>query len=84
MPPPPPLSPPPIQESVSDGLKIGIAVGSVVFPLLGIVMGAIYMNNASLAKKKVGKLWLFIGIGAMVFWCLIAAGSSQSSNYRGY
>jgi hypothetical protein len=56
---------------VSDGLKIGIAVGSAIIPLLGIIMGAIYMNKPSLAKKKAGKLWLFIGIGAMIFWCLV-------------
>ncbi|MFT3870553.1 MAG: zinc ribbon domain-containing protein [Nibricoccus sp.] len=58
------------EETVSDGLKLGIAVGSGVFPLLGIVMGAVYMNSQSPAKKKVGKLWLYIGLGAAVLWYL--------------
>lgn len=71
IPPPfPSAQPAASEEAVSDGLKIGIAVGSGVFPLLGIVMGAIYMNSQSPAKKKVGKLWLYIGLGAGVLWYL--------------
>jgi len=70
--PPPSLPTHPVaaEESVSDGLKLGIAVGSGLFPVLGIVMGAIYMTSPNPAKKKVGKLWLYIGLGAAVLWYL--------------
>jgi hypothetical protein len=65
-----PAPPPPDTEVVSQGLKIGIIVGSIFIPLLGIIMGAIYMNDPNLEKKKVGRLWLYVGIGVFVLECL--------------
>jgi len=85
IPPPPPAPPLPIppEEGVSEGLKIGMVIGSIILPLVGIIMGAIYMNNPSPAKKKVGKLWLFISIGASIFWCLYTLGTHQGTNFQG-
>ena len=73
----------PANPPVSDGLKIGIAIATVFVPLLGIIMGAIYMNDPNPNKKKVGKLWLIIGIGIIVLCCLIGVivQMSQSQNY---
>jgi hypothetical protein len=51
-------------------LKIGIIVGSIFIPLLGIIMGAIFMNDPNLEKKKVGRLWLYVGIGVIALECL--------------
>lgn len=66
-----PAPPPPNGgEAVSQGLKIGIIIGSVFIPLLGIIMGAIYMNDPNLEKKKVGRLWLYVGIGVFALECL--------------
>jgi hypothetical protein len=68
-------------------MKIGIIVGTVFIPLLGIVMGLIYMNDANPEKKAVGKLWLYVGIGMTVLGCLCyaiiggMAGLSGSGNY---
>jgi hypothetical protein len=62
--------PPPPTEEVPQGLKIGILVGSFFIPLLGIIMGAIYMNDPSPEKKKVGKLWLLAGIGLTALYCI--------------
>lgn len=56
-------------EAVPSGMKIGIAIGSAFVPLLGIIMGAIYMNDPNPEKKKAGQLWLLIGIGAIVLGC---------------
>ena len=57
-------------EEVSQGLKTGIIVGSIFIPLLGIIMGAIYMNDPNLEKKKVGRLWLYVGIGVFALECI--------------
>ena len=70
-PPPPPPPPPPGSEPiVSNGMKWGITAGTVVFPLLGLVMGVIYMRDPNLEKKAVGKLWLGVGIGVVMLYIL--------------
>ncbi len=63
-------TPPPSGEAVSQGLKIGIIVGSVFIPILGIIMGIIFMNDPNPEKKKAGKLWLMVGIGVIVAGCV--------------
>jgi uncharacterized membrane protein YvbJ len=63
----------PTTGAVSKELKIGIIVGSVFIPLLGIIMGLIYMNDPNPEKKAVGKLWLYVGIGVIVLGCLCYA-----------
>ncbi len=72
-----PPKPPPYDGDrpsvVSKEMRLGIAIGSVFIPLLGIIMGAIYMNDANPEKKKVGKFWLFVGLGAIAFWCACGA-----------
>ena len=71
-----PTSPGPVAPAasggVSQGMKVGVIIGSIVIPLLGIILGLIFMNDPSPAKKAVGKTWLFVGIGAIVFWCICA------------
>src|SRR5450432_3299414 len=62
--------PPPGGEAVSQGLKTGIIVGSIFVSPLGIIMGAIYMNDPNPEKKKVGRLWLYVGLGAFALQCL--------------
>jgi hypothetical protein len=61
-------------------MKVGIIIGSIVIPLLGIIMGLIYMNDPSSAKKAVGKTLLFVGIGALAVWCICSmiAGGLQN------
>ena len=67
--------PPPGTSAVSQGMKIGISIGTIIVPLLGLIMGAIYMADANPEKKAVGKLWLLIGAGVIVLYCLIALSS---------
>ena len=78
-----PPAPPLPDGGVSQELKIGIAIGSAIIPLLGIVMGAIYMNDPNPKKKEAGKLWLFIGLGAMALWCVCSV-ISLLSNHQNY
>lgn len=55
--------------AVSDELKWGIAVGTVLVPLLGIIMGLVYMNDPSVEKQAAGKLWFYLGAGAALLQC---------------
>ena len=74
-------------EAVPQGLKVGILIGSIFIPLLGIIMGAIYMNDPNPEKKKVGRLWLYVALGALALECLCffflgAIGSMNPNAYR--
>ena len=83
-PPAPPHTPdsvvPATTGEVPQGLKIGVIAGSILIPLLGIIMGLIYMNDANPAKKAVGKTWLWVGVGAIAFWCVCAMLSGMMQN----
>jgi hypothetical protein len=68
-----PVPPTPTTNAVSKELKIGIIVGTVFIPLLGIIMGVIYMNDPNPEKKAVGRLWLYVGIGMIALGCLCYA-----------
>lgn len=60
--------------AVTQGMKTGMIVASIVLPLIGIVMGIIYMMDANPEKKQAGKLWLIIGIVAAVVWSALFGG----------
>jgi uncharacterized membrane protein YvbJ len=59
--------------SVSDALKWGILVATVFIPLVGIVMGVIYMQNDNPVKKATGKLWLYGGLIMVLIYALSMA-----------
>jgi uncharacterized membrane protein YvbJ len=61
-------------EVVSAGMKWGITALSVLIPLVGIVMGIIYLRDDNPEKKSVGKLWLGVGIGMVVLLFLYEFG----------
>lgn len=63
---------PPYQQPVSDGMKWGIAILSAFVPLVGIIMGIIYLNDANPSKKAAGKLWLIVGIVFAAVSCICA------------
>lgn len=72
-------------EAVPPELKIGIAVATIFFFPLGLIMGAIYMNDSNPEKKKVGKLWLYISLGVIALGCvcwamMLAVGNQASLN----
>ncbi len=62
-------------EAVPDALKYGIIAASVLIPLIGIIMGVIYLANGdSEEKKSVGKLWLISGLVIGVIWIGLSGG----------
>lgn len=79
---------PPPAETVSQGLKTGIIVGSIFLPLLGIIMGAIYMNDPNPEKKAVGRLWLYVALGALalecICWIIVALATNSAHPSYGY
>ena len=84
---PPPVSARPSGHSsttneVSEGLKIGVIIGSLFVPFLGIIMGVIYMKEPSPAKQGVGKTWLYVGIGVLAIDCVCVMASGLLNNMR--
>lgn len=57
--------------AVNPALKNGILVGSVLVPILGIIMGIIYLLDANAEKKAVGRLWLMVGGIAALVWIIL-------------
>ncbi len=49
-------------ESISNGLKYGVFVGTLLIPLIGIVLGIVFLVDNNPIKKSVGKFWLWTGI----------------------
>ena len=48
-------------------MNIFVIIATVFIPLVGLIMGPVYMKNSNPAKKKVGKIWLGVGIIAFLF-----------------
>jgi uncharacterized membrane protein YvbJ len=53
---------------ITPGMKNGMIAASIFLPVVGIVVGIIYMLDANPEKKEAGKLWLIIGVVALVIW----------------
>ena len=51
----------------------GLSILSFLIPLVGIILGITYMNDADPAKKAAGKTYLYLGIGGMILGCIIVA-----------
>ena len=62
-------------EAVSNGLKYGILGASLLIPLIGFVMGILYLvRGKNEDKKATGKLWLIASIVIGFFYLLSAGG----------
>ncbi len=46
------------EPAVSGGMKIGIAILTFFIPLVGLIMGLIFINDSDPSKQDAGKLWL--------------------------
>lgn len=60
-----PAVPPPGFEPVSSGMRIGLAILSFFVPLVGIILGVIFMNDPNPSKKEAGKLWLIVAVASI-------------------
>lgn len=59
--------------TVSEGMKWGILIATIIIPIIGIVLGIIYMQDISPEKKSAGKLWLYGGLIMAVIYTLSIA-----------
>ena len=64
-------APPPPAPVVSPGMKTGVILGSIFIPVLGLILGIIYMADQNPEKKAVGKTWLIVSVVVCLVWCLL-------------
>lgn len=71
--PPPPI---PSDDKWSGGAMTGLVIGSIFIPLLGIILGVIYMSNSQTApdRKKQAKTLLIVACSVMGAWFLLYIG----------
>lgn len=50
---------------VSTVLNIGVIIGTILFPLVGLLMGFAYYRKDHPDAKKAGKIWMILG-GIMI------------------
>ena len=58
---------------VSSGLNIGVILGTLFIPLIGIAMGFTYMRKTHPDAKKTGKTWLIIGLISLLAQFIIVS-----------
>lgn len=46
---------------VSNGFYIGVMIATVIFPIIGIIMGFTYLRKQHPSARKAGKSWLIVG-----------------------
>lgn len=68
------VTPPPPAVSKTKKMKIGIIIGTIFIPLIGIIMGAIYWNDPNPEDKRTARIWLYTGIGMVVVYILSLKG----------
>jgi hypothetical protein len=63
----------------SGCLKILLYLLSFSIPIVGIVVGIIFMSKGDPESNGLGKACLFISIAAIVLWCCIGGGIAAFS-----
>ncbi len=60
-------------QPVSALMKYGVTTAAFLIPIIGLVMGIIYLNQGETEEKKdVGKLWLFACVFGFVFYLALS------------
>ncbi|MBU8914600.1 hypothetical protein BGM25_00880 [Bacillus sp. FJAT-29953] len=55
---------------MSGGMKALLYILSFFIPIIGIILGIIWMNDQDMEKKAIGKTCLIIGIVSIVLSCI--------------
>ncbi len=59
-------------EPLSGGIKILLVIVTIFIPLVGLIVGIIYLQNPLEENKKFGKTLLILSIVMMVLICICA------------
>ncbi len=59
-------------EPLSGGIKVLLVIVTILIPIVGLILGIIYLNNPVEENKKFGKLLLILSIVIMVLICICA------------
>ncbi|NLK21126.1 MAG: hypothetical protein GX308_03335 [Epulopiscium sp.] len=61
-----------MEQELGGGLKALLIIASLLFPIVGIIVGIIWMTdkNGSEEKRRFGKTLLIIGIAVPVVICI--------------
>ncbi|MBL8497922.1 zinc ribbon domain-containing protein [Nitrosomonas sp. JL21] len=49
-------------KRVSQGVNIGIIIGTIFFPVIGVAMGYTYLKKDHPDERKAGRNWLILGV----------------------
>lgn len=49
-------------KRVSAGVNIGIIIGTILFPVIGVAMGYTYLKKDHPEERKAGRNWLILGV----------------------
>ncbi|WP_312468875.1 hypothetical protein [Neobacillus sp.] len=55
---------------MSSGIKALVYIVSFFIPVVGIILGIVWMNDQDLEKKAIGKTCLIVGIVSIVLSCI--------------
>jgi hypothetical protein len=55
---------------LSGGKKALLYILSFIIPVVGIILGIVWMNDQDLDKKAIGKTCLIVGIVSIVLSCI--------------
>jgi len=61
---------------VSPALKYGVGIAALLLPIIGLVMGIMYLvQGESESKKEVGKFWLIASAAGVVVYMMLSGGT---------
>jgi uncharacterized membrane protein YvbJ len=58
-------------SEISTGFYMSIMIATLVFPLIGFIVGYTYIKKSSLAAKKAGKHWVAAGISVILIYAIV-------------
>jgi hypothetical protein len=59
--------------AISTLLRWGVLAATVAVPLVGVIMGAIYLVDARVQQKALGQIWFVVGAVLTLVYALLVA-----------